>query len=288
MKAFKALKDLKVKRRDYQAASTAMTNMPSLFDTNKRLDSHYYASQTTGNVRFKALPSYSEWGRKTDDDSLSCKLTRALESVDQDLQVGISAEFASHLNLQVIANAMLVKSVRFVRGLMEYMTECYDSLFHTFGSATETWDLVCFSVEQIFLNEFSTPLSAMVERDFTDPRKLAIDVVWTNLRCMSVVDSFNDAGIKNHPSMNGAQIRFVLKQSKSSNTGSLEAKIQAQNNDIAALKQMITDQNTKINSMQSKVRYVEGRADAACHAAGVRPRGGANGSGTGGGGGAQA
>ena len=284
MKAFKALKDLQVKRRDFQAASTAMVHMPTIFDTKKKLESHFYASTTTGNVRFKALPSYSEWGRKTDDDSLACKLTRAMESVDHELQVCIAAEFGMHLDLQVIASAMLSKSVRFVRGLLDYMTECYDSLFEAFGSATETWDLVCFSVEQIFLNEFNTPLSSMVERDFSDPRKLAINVVWTNLRCMSIVDSFNDAGIKNHPSMNGAQIRFVLKQSRSSNNQRLEDKVNAQKTEIATLKQSMEELATKVAAQVNKLRYVEGRSDAACHAAGVATGNGRGGNRGGGGG----
>ena len=82
------------------------------------------------------------------------------------------------------------------------MTECatsYDTLLGSFGSASETWDLVCFSIEQIFLNEFTSALTSMVEKDFTDPHKLAIDIVRTNLKCMSVVDAFNETGIKKTP-----------------------------------------------------------------------------------------
>ena len=53
----------------------------------------------------------------------------------------------------------------------------------------------------------------MVEEDFSNTKNLNIDVLWVNLKCMIVVDEYNKSGIKNHPSINEAQVQSVLEQS---------------------------------------------------------------------------
>ena len=284
MKDFKALRDLGVSNRDFSATMAAFKVLPAPFEANSRLKTHCYQSSVGTPARFKAIPSYTDWGLRSYEDSLCFKFNRELDRVEGKLQSSISIEFGGHPPLQVIASGMLRSSTRFVRGLFDYMTECYDSLNASFNSPSETWDLVCFSVEQLFMNEFTAARVGMVEEDFTDPRKLALDVIWSNLKCMSVVDGFNQCGIAKHPSMNGAQIRFVLKMSQTNNVGTLERKVASQEREIKELKELVSAQATSLSSLEGKIRSVESRADKACEAAGV-PSSGRRGQGNRGGGG---
>ena len=155
--------------------------------------------------------------------------------------------------------------------------ECFEHLNPSFPSSTATWDLVCFSVEEIFMNEFTSARSAMVEKDFTDVRKLAVDVIWVNLRSMGVVDKFNQTGIKNHPSMNGAQIRFVIKQAGGANSHKLEAAVASHKEKIKTLETTLEETNTMLNAMKRKMQSLESRID--------RTSGGSTGNGGNGGGG---
>ena len=262
MKDFKALKDLKVTTRDYHATTAALRNKPTVFES-KRLETHAYTTPCATACRFKAIPSYAEWGLKSDTDSLYHKFSRELDRFEGSMQSAVASEFSDYPTLQIMAASMLAKSTRFVRGLFEYMTECYEHLNPSFPSSTETWDLVCFSVEEIFMNEFTAPRSAMVERDFTDVRKLAVDVIWVNLRSMSVVDDFNQTGIKNHHSMNGAQIRFVIKQAGSQNRQNMERTIQTQNEKIKSMETKMEDHESQFLALKKKVQSLESRIDKA-------------------------
>ena len=291
MKDFKALRDLGVSNREFSATMAAFKVLPAPFEANTRLKTHTYQTSGSTTARFKAIPSYVDWGLRSYEDSLSFKFNRELDRVEGKLQSSISIEFSRHPPLQVLASGMLRSSTRFVRGLFDYMTECYESLNSAFNSPSETWDLVCFSVEQLFMNEFTAARVGMVEEDFTDPRKLALDVIWSNLKCMSVVDNFNQCGVAKHPSMNGSQVRFVLKMAQNNNVGTLERKVSVQEKEIRELKELVTAQAATLSSIEGKMRSVESRADKACEAAGVpsvgrRGQGGRSGGG-GGAGGAQ-
>ena len=271
-KDYKALNDLRVNTRDYLAATAVLRSKPTLFDA-KRLDGHYYKSSSNLQCRFKTIPTYEDWGLRSDMDSLYYKFSRALDNFDLALQSAISSELAAFDDLQLLATKMLASSSKFVRSLFEYMTECFEHLNPSFPSATDTWELVCFSVEEVFLNEFAPARSALVERDFNSPQKLALDVIWVNLRGMRVVEEFLQAGIKNHPSMNGAQIRFVIKQAGANNTIRLEQQVKALKEDNRFLQEQLKEQEEKFSkiasAIESKLRSVESRADQAAKAAGV-------------------
>ena len=269
MREFESLKKLQVSNRDYLATMATLTPLPGPFGATKRLSSHPYTTPASTKCRFKALPSWADWGTRANEDELFHKYLRELDNVESTLHSAISEAFRSHGPVHLLATSMLTKSLRFVRGLFEYMTECYESLQAAFSDSAATWDLVCFSVEQLFFNEFRSARAAMVVEDFSDPRLLAIDVVWATLRRMSVVDAFNKQGIKNHPSMNGAQIRFVLKQSQANRNADLAKTVKAQASTLLKLEELIASQGVLIETQRKHLNSVEGRADAACSAAGV-------------------
>ena len=182
----------------------------------------------------------------------------------------IQADLGSYPALQMAATDLLLRSKKFVEGTFRNMSETYEFLNSAFKNPAETWNLVCFSVEQVFMNEFTSPLACMVANDFTEVEKTRLDTVWTNLNIGSVVDSFLAASFKNHASLNGAQIRFILKMSKSGNNNSeLESKITSQSREIETLRTLVEEQSKALEGIKRKLSYVEGRADAACNAADV-------------------
>ena len=66
--------------------------------------------------------------------------------------------------------------------------ECSDTPNKAFGLEHKTLDAVYYNVEDIFVNGFSVTKEDTVERDFTDPWKLAEDVSCFRLFTMEIVD----------------------------------------------------------------------------------------------------
>ena len=57
--------------------------------------------------------------------------------------------------LQYIDTQILGECINVLREIFEYMTECYRSLHEAFVSDHETWELVCYRMEDIFVNDFT-------------------------------------------------------------------------------------------------------------------------------------
>lgn len=119
------------------------------------------------------------------------------------------------------------------------------------------------------MNEFTGAQVGMVKEDFTNLCKLSLDMVWSNLKSMSVVNTFNQCGISKHPSMNSSQVYFVLKMAQNNNIRALERKVLSQERTIQELKDLVAAQATSLASLEGKMQSVESRADRAFKAAGV-------------------
>ena len=99
-----------------------------------------------------------------------------------------------------------------------------------FDSADEAWDLGCFGIHQLILNDFSVPLSCM--RFAENTKDTLVMAVWTNLHIGVIVDKFNETNIINHPAMSTAQVCFIIQQAKSSKSTKATG-------DISALKEQV-------------------------------------------------
>ena len=276
LKDYKTLADLKLGKLERDAAASCMRPLPILC-TGPKLGGHSYGIHSTA-CRFKMLPSFKEWGLASDEDSLCHKFHRELRASAASTRAYIDSELGLHPELVMIANNVLTKSSHFVESLFLFMSDTYESMFLSFKNQADTWDLVCSSVEQIFSTQFKGPLSAMVAQDFSDVKRTLLDTIWTTLRIGVVVEEFLRIGLKDHHCLVGAANRFMIKQYAKSNRAceptvtvssthdstpllnSLSAKVKAQDEEIKALKKLITGLTTKVKS-------VESRADQALHAA---------------------
>ena len=78
----------------------------------------------------------------------------------------IDSELGCHTKLVMIANNVLSKFSHFVESRFLFMSDTYESMVLFFKNQADTWDLVCWSVEQIFSTQFKGPLSSMVAQNF--------------------------------------------------------------------------------------------------------------------------
>ena len=80
------LKRLDVRAIDLRCTQALMAMLP-VFITSSRLTTHAYKESSGGAARFKAFPSYTEWGVKSDEDKLQYKCFRALDEVCNDWRI---------------------------------------------------------------------------------------------------------------------------------------------------------------------------------------------------------
>jgi len=245
---------LKMRPDDVLAVLSGASSMPNWFTTT---DPTMAGASTKS--RFKHLPTAESWGLKSDLDKLCSRLNAELDVVEKKLSGDISNTLRGHPELKAIATKMVHLSIKFVRELFSYMDDAYIELNAAFKSSSETWDLVCFSVEQIFRNEFMAARSGMSTIDLKadNQRETAANVFWVNLLTLQVAEDFMRVGIKNHPAMSASHIRFVLTQTRKGGVGELEAKVKAL--------------EAKVETLLKKFSHVESQADKACVAAGVTP-----------------
>ena len=135
-----------------------------------------------------------------------------------------------------------------------------------FDSTDGAWDLGCFGVHQLFLNDFSVPLSCMRFANFSNAKDTLVTAVWTNLRIGAIVDKFNETGIVNHPAMSAAQVRFIIQQAKSSKSSKGANDVSFLKEQIKVLQETVKKLEGLLNQLSGKVFQVESRADRACSA----------------------
>ena len=287
LKDYKALTDLHVNEMDATAARAVMKKLPLLF-TQGKLSNHVYAPGNSNTARFKAIPTATDWGRTTDDESLCNKMGRYLDAAEQQVSAYIETELEGSAELRMAAQSLLARSKKFISSVFTFMSEQYETLNSAFKSPAETWNLVCFSVQEVFTNEFNRALACMVARDFTNRRVTMLDAIWTSLNMGTIVDTFLASSFKHHGSLNGSKIQFMLKMANKGgvDTVDLVKTCKEQTQQIKDLTELVKSQSHDMTAIKSRLNFVESRADAACQAANVPPHtreGGRGGEGRGGG-----
>ena len=207
------LKCLGVKAIDLRNSQALMAVLP-LFFTLGKLSTHIYGSGSTG--RFRAFPNAVEWGSKMDEDKLQLKCLKALDEVCKAIEEHIRDCFRRCATLQLIEQNQLSKCKKVVMECLDFLGDNYTRMMAAFDSSSESWDLGCFRILQLFDNDFSVPLACMKFADFSEARSMLLTAVWTNLHLGAIADEFNKIGIQNHPAMSAAQVRFIIQQAKGS------------------------------------------------------------------------
>ena len=166
--------------------------------------------------------------------------------------------------MKLLANDMLNASTKFLRDLFSYMGNTYLHLFQAFSNSTAAWDLVCFAILEIFSNDFQPAKVDMANADIvTDVPACAATVFWTNLKLVQVAAKFSEVGIKNHPSMNSAYIRFILTQSSErQSAAALERTVRDQDEVITTLKRKLDEMDERVKTYTNKCRHIESTVES--------------------------
>jgi len=261
-----SLKRLNLGKGELDAFLAASVELPEIFTATTKLTGHAYRS--SGNVcssaRFKVFPSHADWGNEGDETSLYEKVLRALRNVEDQVQANIHNSFRTSMEMKLLANDMLNASTKFLRDLFSYMGNTYLHLFQAFSNATAAWDLVCFAILEIFSNDFQPAKVDMANADIvTDVPACAATVFWTNLKLVQVAAKFSEVGIKNHPSMNSAYIRFILTQSSErQSAAALERTVRDQDEVITTLKRKLDEMDERVKTYTNKCRHIESTVES--------------------------
>ena len=157
-----------------------MATLP-VFLTSGRLSTYLYKGSGSSSAQFKAFTSFVDWGIKSDEDKLQYKYFRALEEVCNALEDYIHDTFVNSAQMQLIAMNLLSKCKKVVIEIFDFMADNYTHMMVAFDSSADAWDLGCSGIQQLFLNDFSVPLSYMKFADFSNARNTLITAIWTNL-----------------------------------------------------------------------------------------------------------
>ena len=258
------LKRLDVWAIDLRCSQALMATLPVFFTLGKLSTHSYKTGGSSG--RFKAFPNYKEWGIKSDEDGLQFKCIHALEEVCKALDDHIRDSLRGSAILQLAAMEQLAKCKRVVTSIFDFLGDNYTRMMAAFDSTDEAWDLGCFGIHQLFLNDFSVPLSCMRFADFSNAKDTLVTAVWANLRIGAIVDKFNETGIINHPAMSAAQVRFIIQQAKSAKSTKAANDVNVLKEQVKTLQDMVKKQEGLLSQLTGKVSQVESRADRACSA----------------------
>ena len=261
-----SLKRLSLGRGELDAFLAASVELPEIFTATTKLTGHSYRSSGSicNSARFKVFPSHSDWGNEGDETSLYEKVLRALRNVEDQVQANIRNAFRSSMEMKLLAFDMLNASTKFLGDLFSYMGNTYLHLFQAFSNSTAAWDLVCFAILEIFSNDFQPAKVDMANADIvTDVPACAATVFWTNLKLVQVAAKFSEVGIKNHPSMNSAYIRFILTQSSErQSAATLERTVKDQDEVINTLKRKLEEMDERVKTYTNKCRHIESTVES--------------------------
>ena len=145
------LKRLDVCAIDLRCSQALMATLPVFF-TSGKLPTHTYRSGSSGGS-FKDFPNHKEWGIKSDEDGLQFKCIHVLEEVCKALDDHIRDSLRGSAVLQLTEMEQLAKCKRVVLAIFDFLGNNYTRMMAAFNSTNEAWDLSCFGIHQLFLND---------------------------------------------------------------------------------------------------------------------------------------
>lgn len=256
IKDAKAISDMNF--RDYDArAAQAMSNsgLPMLF-TGKNRGVSYSGSEanTAKGARFSAMPTQRQFGEMGDKDGLRHRALLSLDRVVKNITFDIQ-HLLKNPEVKALATLMLLRTADFVRATFQYISDTYYELIPVFANEVETWDFVCYCVEQILTTEFSDARAQASGLDFRDSN-LSKRMLWVSMRVVMVQEGFMEVGLANHSSLSGAYCRFLIRNSQNSEVTKLKSKVERYDSQFAKMNQVIEE-------LKSRVKAAESTADRA-------------------------
>ena len=119
-----------------------------------------------------------EMGDKEDGlrhHALLLLLDRVVKNITFDIQ-----HLLKNPEAKALATLMLLHTADFVRATFQYISDTYYELIPVFANEVETWDFVCYCVEQILTTEFSGARAQASGLEFRDSN-LSKRMLWVSM-----------------------------------------------------------------------------------------------------------
>jgi hypothetical protein len=144
-----------------------------------------------------ALPSYDKWDTQSSRSggryTLSSGIGLTVDGLYHSLQNNIAGEGME------VARTMINDSRDFLNQLSSWITQTYQDLVGSGGSAKESWAYVSHCVRAIFMLLYKA--RAPGRGPFLDESKRQAGMVWGALQCLNVCRSLLEANFSGHPTL---------------------------------------------------------------------------------------
>jgi len=253
-----ALKGMGISALDYWAGGAMQRAIPQLFSTSTLVPGMMYSA--VAKARFPTIPTCKVFGRDTEDESVYKKILAALDTASTTLfnHIESALGYCDEQNVCRLCHWMLVRAKKFVEEMFKYMDITCRELEMAFKSEKESWDLVCYWVRVIFATEFKAArdLAAGSDLDYSGAPRCLHSAV----KMMCKAEDFLAVGVRNHPALTAAMVRFIMVMSKEGGSDSssddikeLKAGLKALSLEVAAGERERKTLKTKNECLQSQV-----------------------------------
>ena len=260
----KELYRMNLKRADATSYYALLADKPDFMLTTKQCHGHTYLATKAESEKalFKFIPSYADFGRSSDSESLHHRFRRSLHHISEKQEKYIESRLAHKSEGQafVIAKQLLDDCLKFVREMLDFMEELFSACNDSFNAPSEAWDLVCNCLEDLFTKEFKPSLKFCVAQDLVDVRESMIGVIHTAFSLNAKVRELTSIRLKNHSSTTTSHVRFVMKMAKGSNKGS--DKVEKLKLEVDKLKEENDTLKKQLDDSKNVMKRLESRLDS--------------------------
>ena len=205
--------------------------IPYIFTGSSSGDSRLFTGQdgSKNACRFRNCPKFANWEDRAHTDGLKFQILSHLAVVRKELQSDISRKLHRSPEAIALATTLLADSVTFIQHLCDFMSQAYRQINKSDRSAAASWDVVCYVVQQLFIQSFHTVRSSIGSAHLDTQDRLAFgsSLILNALRANSVANSLERDGIENHPIVSASYTKFILDTVNAGDVSELSTEVQA-------------------------------------------------------------
>ncbi|GFH58769.1 predicted protein [Chaetoceros tenuissimus] len=161
-------------------------------------------------------------------------------------------------SVTVLLDAMLVRSVEFVKAVFLFLSNEYETLKLYFSEGDKCWNFLCNCVKQVFSSEFHVARAVSSSADHMNCDGTNVNVIWTALRTISIQEDFLRVGFENHSGLSSAYSRFMLTHMPNKAVTKLQTEMEGTVKKVKAIEEKLTKVEGLANSAISKAAAAGG------------------------------
>ena len=193
------------------------------------------------------VSSYSDFRDKTEETGVAYDLSKHLTDSSNARRYAIESCYGEQdlLFFKTLSTEVLQKSEDFLRKLVAWVDDTFDTLVNRGQSEEDVWHLISKILKAIFEDiHRSRKLVTLQTRSGHDVR--AAQVIYSTLICVKICETYTKMGIKNHPSVTGTSNNWLI-----TNSGRKEAHAAVKKAEALELKHK--DLLVKYSSMEKEL-----------------------------------